>query len=184
MVKRWSCIFKIIRILCVFIVFIALLVYVMPFAKELQDVDAEAYAIAKDLISNKLVINKNVKIYVGHTPLMWLYAAGFAEPIRARVYLRRDLLESTWLDIVIAHELGHIEVSHRQEEADIFAAKLVGKYRFLAYLTYIENKRKDKGRLSYLYSNGLCAGLFAVISDPLSGEKVQKLVNRINRELK
>ena len=184
MVKRWPCIFKIIRILCVSIVFIALLVYVMPFAKELQDVDAEAYAIAKDLISNKLITNKNVKIYVGHTPLMWLFAAGFAEPIRARVYLRRDLLESKWLDIIIAHELGHIEVSYKEDEANFFAAKLVGKTRFLSYLAYLENKRKGKSRLSYLYSNGLYVGFFIVISDPLSGEKIQKLVNRINRELK
>ena len=184
MIKKQKRTFKIIKFVTFFVICITVLIYIMPFAKDLQDVDEESYAVARGLISNDFVVNKNVKIYIGHTPLMYLYAAAFAEPVLSRVFIRRDMLKYEYFDVLIAHELGHIEVSASQDEADLFAAKLVGKDRFLDYLTYAENRRKSKSRLSYLFSNGLCVGLVAIITDQFESEKIKKLADRVRTELK
>ncbi len=185
--KKQKRTFKILKSITFFVICITILIYIMPFARNLQDVNDKAYAVARGLISNELVVNKDVKIYVGHTPLMYLYAAAFAEPLLSRIFIRKDLLGDEYFDVLIAHELGHIEVSHSQDKADLFAAKLVGKDRFFDYLAYVENRRKSKNRLVYLFSYGLYTGLYCIITDPFAhsdSEKIKELVNKVHTELK
>ena len=184
MLKRQRRTFKIIKILVISFFVLIVLVYTMPFAKELSEVDPRAYNKAKVLMSSDLVTNKKVKIYVGHTPLMYLYASAFAEPGLSRFFIRKSLLVNDYLDVIMAHELGRIEVSFKEDEADLFAAKLVGRDRFIDYLKYGEKRRNERGRLSYLRTNSLYIGLLAILIDPFSSKKIEQLIDKINNEFK
>lgn len=115
------------------------------FSRKLYDVDPEKYQVAEALTKNPLFTKGRVEFWVKY---------GFSKGAGVNIFYPNDVfvapsyLDHPYLDVVLAHELGHIEhgvFSSSELDADLFAAKLRGKDRVLAAMLMggISEERKN-----------------------------------------
>jgi hypothetical protein len=104
----------------------------------LKDYDSQRYEIALRVSNNPSFTKGDVSFYVSFGPGALFFEAFTIPALYPNsVFLSPDVLYDDFFDIVIDHELGHLEYGHgifygsekSQTEADIFAVKIVGKER-------------------------------------------------------
>ena len=126
--------YKFVYVLLVLILCVVFIFTFQPLSQELKYDNQRANKIAEKLINHCLITKKDVKVYVGHSVLMDTYSLAYATPFTDTVYVSHRLLKHKYLDVILAHELGHIEYNTgNQDKADLFAAKLVGRERVIEY---------------------------------------------------
>lgn len=132
--------FKILRVIVISTLsiwgIVILMLHFQPFPKELKYVNPAAHKTGDRLLSNCLVTKKDVKIYVGHKTIMDMYVIAYASTMSNAIYLSPRILDDKYFDVILAHEIGHLEKNtESQDEANLFAAKLVGKERVIRLYT-------------------------------------------------
>lgn len=111
-------------------------------AVNLEKYDPVKYKIALDVSKSPHFTKGDVRFYVCFGIFIRFSGAYTIPPLHpGSVFLSPEVVRSDFFDIEIAHELGHLEYGHSitddieisQMEADIFAAKIVGKERLRNY---------------------------------------------------
>jgi len=137
----------------------------------LEEVDAEFHLLATKMMNSEFFTRyKSIKIYVVDRLDGGLACAEKdigQEPV---IYLSRKVLRHKYRDVILAHELGHVESGGGSEvKANIFAAKLCGEKRTLKA---IEDK---DGLLSFMPGHPSNVSKF-LITEMAKGEDVSKSV--------
>lgn len=115
------------------------------FSRKLYDVNPEKYQLAEALTKNPLFTKGRVEFWVRYGFSAGASVSGFYPN---DVFVAPSYLDHPYLDVVLAHELGHIEhgvFSSSELDADLFAVKLRGKDRVLAAMLMdgISEERKN-----------------------------------------
>ncbi|MBI2068667.1 MAG: hypothetical protein HYT67_00985 [Candidatus Yanofskybacteria bacterium] len=114
------------------------------FSKKLCDVSPEKCQIAETLNKSPQFTKGRVEFWVRYD-----FEGALVDILYpSEVFISPSYLEHPYLDVVLAHELGHIEygvLSSSESDADRFAVKLRGKDRVLAAMSMdgISEKRKN-----------------------------------------
>ncbi|OGN02872.1 MAG: hypothetical protein A2651_00790 [Candidatus Yanofskybacteria bacterium RIFCSPHIGHO2_01_FULL_42_12] len=126
--------------------------------EDLRLIDESAYNLCQKIADNPQVTEGPVYFRVDRGSSMiedlnvtkFPYEALAVTPVGLYFYSKTVILTKQvlngkyrrYLDVIVAHELGHIQLRHTQsdqkteEEADRFAAELVGSYRVLEFKMY------------------------------------------------
>jgi hypothetical protein len=110
----------------------------------LSKFDPDKHRVAVYLNNNPLFTRGNVDFFVSFNPITLMISDAFTMPsvYPRSVFLLPSILKSEYFDVIVAHELGHLEFSHSrkttgleqaQMEADNFAAELLGRNRVLKF---------------------------------------------------
>ena len=99
--------------------------------RPLEEVDPEFYALAKRMMNSRFFTRyKEVKIYVVNHLVGGLACAEKEPGQDPIIFLSRKVLKHKYGNVILAHELGHVESGGGSEiKANIFAAKLCGAKR-------------------------------------------------------
>lgn len=119
---------------------------------KLEDLDPKLYKLAREISSNELFTKGKVNFLVGRFNGLSFLGISLAS-YNNTVVLSYYELDSKYIDVIIAHELGHLENDHvrlwtkdpqrDQIEANEFAAKIFGKEKVKEWLISLGLKKND-----------------------------------------
>ena len=113
------------------------------FSFELKNADSQEYKTLEMINRHPSVTKGPYKIWINYSPISYFMTGGraFVSPKHPdKIFLNRLSKNEPYVDMVIAHEVGHLESSLDSEFiADKFAAKIVGTKRVLDGLKWMSD---------------------------------------------
>lgn len=108
------------------------------FCMKLEKVSKEKFKIAQSLSSHPLYTKGKVEFLVNFGPTGWLFCEALSN--RKKILISPVFLLNRYFEVLVAHELGHIQYGHKygglrelknEIEADYFATLIFGKEKVL-----------------------------------------------------
>lgn len=133
----------------IILVYCSMLYVFFADTERLEKADVTAYNIAKKITENKLFTKRPVilKTFTDHSLLSLSVKSGIAASLNIPplfpkiVFVNKKFIKHEHLDVIVAHELGHIEYDTSDENlAWQFAAKVCGDQRALSGLFAIQKE--------------------------------------------
>lgn len=167
-----------VKISLILIWLVLLIDYWRPFLLrlELAQINTKMNNVCVNLLDNQIVKRKEIKFYVYYNPI-WLATRGLrsAAEYDKQVYFGPLATRRTDFEVLVAHEIGHIENgSNSQYDADLFALRLLSNQKRNLVINALEAAGRSEVHILRLllefdtkYNHGMFGAGFGISVVPL-----------------